>query len=48
VYVGAHFPLDCVGSAVLGIGWAWVGWRSFQAWQVRRGDAATDDGAAAA
>jgi undecaprenyl-diphosphatase len=48
VYVGAHFPLDCVGSAVLGIGWAWVGWRAFQAWQARRDGSVTDSGVAAA
>jgi undecaprenyl-diphosphatase len=37
VYVGAHFPLDCVGSAVLGISWAWLAWRAYGAWQARIG-----------
>ena len=29
VYVGAHFPLDCVAGALLGSVWAWLAWRAF-------------------
>lgn len=30
VYVGAHFPLDCVGGALVGGLGGWVTWRAYQ------------------
>lgn len=30
VYVGVHFPLDCVAGSLIGAGGAWAAWLAFQ------------------
>lgn len=29
IYVGAHFPLDCIGGALLGTAGGWLAWKGF-------------------
>lgn len=41
VYVGAHYPADCVGGAILGAAGAYLAWRVFLWSQKRAGQTTT-------
>ncbi len=37
VYVGVHFPLDCVAGSLMGMLGGWMAWTAYGRWRRRRG-----------